>query len=75
VKALVLVLGVAVTLASSIQFAPAAECHHQTKSDRVVVRQPSRINNAYAAWPTTQPPPYGYASGYYSGGYSAPAGR
>jgi len=75
VKALVLILGVAATLASTIQFATAAERHHQTKSDRVVVRQPSRINNAYAAWPTTQPAPYGYASGYYSGGYSAPAGR
>jgi uncharacterized membrane protein len=72
VKALVFILGVAVTLASSVQFTTAAERHHQTKSDRVVVKQPSRTSDAYAAWPA---PSYGYASGYDSGGYSAPAGR
>ena len=74
-KAFIFAVGVAMTLASSIDYAAAAGRHHQTKSERIVVRQPTRTNDAYAAWPAQRPLPHDYGTGYYSGGYSAPAGR
>ncbi len=64
-----------VTIAASVQLAAAAQRHHN-KSDRVVVRQQPNTINSYAAWPAPAPAgSYGYAPGYYSGGYSAPAGH
>ena len=72
-KTFVTILGSALIVAASVQFAAAAQRHHP-KSDRVVVRQQPNTINSYAAWPAPASS-YGYAPGYYSGGYSAPAGR
>jgi hypothetical protein len=75
-KTTLTILGSALIVATSIQFASAApRYHHYDRTDRVVVRQPPR--DAYAAWPapTVRPELYGYAPSYYSGGYSAPAGH
>jgi hypothetical protein len=71
------VLGSALIVATSVQFAAAAQRHHHPKSDRLVVREQPRNADAYAAWPapTAQAGRYGYAPSYYSGGYSAPAGH
>jgi uncharacterized membrane protein len=76
-KAFIFAAGLAVALASTMQVAAAAERQNQNRSERVVVRQPSRaVSDAYAAWPAPQVAPSGYGYGpVYSGGYSAPAGR
>jgi hypothetical protein len=76
-KTFVTILGSVLIIASSVQFAAAAQRHHYKKSDRVVVRQQTQPYNAYAAWPAPAPAPemYGYAPSYFSGGYSAPAGH
>lgn len=76
-KTFVTILGSALIVAASVQFAAAAQRHHD-KPDRVVVRQQPNTINSYAAWPAPAPAPassYGYAPSYYSGGYSAPAGH
>ena len=72
-KMFVTILGSALIVAASVQFAAAAQRHHD-KPDRVVVRQQPNTINSYAAWPAPAGS-YGYASSYYSGGYSAPAGH
>ena len=73
-KTFVTVLGSALIITASVQFAAAAQCHCK-KSDRVVRQQPSTINS-YAAWAAlAQASSYGYAPSYYSGGHSAPAGH
>ncbi|MCA6106791.1 hypothetical protein [Bradyrhizobium cenepequi] len=76
-KTFLTILGSALIIASSVQFSAAAQRHHHNKSDRVVVRQQPRPFNAYAAWPSPAPAPeyYGYAPTYFTGGWSAPAGR
>jgi hypothetical protein len=74
-KTFVTILGSALIVAASVQFAAAAQRHHD-KPDRVVVRQQPNTINSYAAWPAPAPASsYGYAPSYYSGGYSAPAGH
>lgn len=79
-KTFMTILGSALIVASSVQFAAAAQRTHHAKtyaakSDRVVVRQQPRAYDSYAAWPAPQPQVYGYSPSYTSGGYSAPAGR
>jgi hypothetical protein len=81
-KTFITILGSALIIASSVQFAAAAQRHHHhyksDRADRVVVRQqPRAYYDSYAAWPAPAPAPeiYGYAPSYFSGGYSAPAGR
>ena len=74
-KTFVTILGSALIVAASVQFAAAAQRHHY-KSDRVVVRQQPNTINSYAAWPApAQASSYGDGPSYYSGGYSAPAGH
>ena len=75
-KTLLTLLGSALLVATSVQFATAAERHHG-KADRTAISQKQPRNvSAYASWPQpTGPQLYGYTPGYYSGGYSAPAGR
>ena len=72
-KTFLTVLGSALIVATSVQFAAAAERHHG-KTDRTVTsQQQSRNADAYAAWPAPAvQPDWAYR---YSGGYSAPAGR
>jgi hypothetical protein len=74
-KMFVTILGSALIIAASVQFAAAARRHCNT-SDRVVVRQQPSTINSYAAWAAlAQASSYGYVPSYYSGGYSAPAGH
>jgi hypothetical protein len=73
-KTFLTVLGSALIVATSAQFAAAAERHHG-KADRGVTSQQQlgRNADAYAAWPAQAvQPDWAYR---YSGGYSAPAGR
>jgi hypothetical protein len=75
-KTILTILGSALIVATSVQFAAAAQRHHHYKTDRVVVRQEPRNFDTHAAWPApVQPDRYGYAPSYYSGGWSAPAGH
>jgi hypothetical protein len=70
-KTILTILGSALIVATSMQFAAAAQRHHGKTDRTAVTGQQSR--GAYAAWPApaTQPD-WSYR---YSGGYSAPAGR
>lgn len=71
-KTVLTILGSALIVATSVQFASAAP-RHQNKADRAVVsQQQPRPVDAYAAWPA---PAYSNDAYRYSGGYSAPAGR
>ena len=71
-KTILTVLGSALIVATSTQFAAATQRHHG-KADRAVSsQQQSRNADAYAAWPAPPQQPDWYR---YSGGYSAPAGR
>jgi hypothetical protein len=70
-KTILTILGSVALAASFVQVAAAAERHHVRKTDRAPVSQTVRDSNA--AWADTYAQP-GW-SGYYSGGYSAPAGR
>ncbi len=72
-KTILTIIGSALIVATSVQFADAAQRHHG-KADRAVTsqRQLGRNADAYAAWPA--PSPQSDWSRY-SGGYSAPAGR
>ena len=69
-KTILTILGSALIVATSVQFAAAAQRHHG-KADRTVATQ-QQTRNAYAAWPAPAVQPDGYR---YSGGYSAPAGH
>ena len=72
-KTIFTVLGSALIVAASAQFAAAAQRHHG-KTDRAVAgQQQSRNADAYAAWPA--PVAQSDWASRYSGGYSAPAGR
>ena len=67
-KTILTVVGSALIVAASVQFADAAQRHHG-KVDRAVSQE--QLNrNAYAAWPAPQSD-----WSRYSGGFSAPAGR
>jgi hypothetical protein len=75
-KTILTVLGAALITASAMQMASAAE-HRTHKAHRapVATTEQFRDSNAYEA-PSVQPewPGYGY-DGYYSHGFSAPAGH
>ena len=72
-KTILTVLGSALIVATSVQFATAAQRHHG-KTDRAVSsQQQTRNADAYAAWPA--PAVQSDWASRYSGGYSAPAGR
>ena len=72
-KTIFTVLGSALIVAASVQFAAAAQ-RHQAKTDRTVTsQQQTRNADAYAAWPAPALQPDW--SSRYSGGFSAPAGR
>ena len=71
-KAILTILGSALIVATSVQFAAAAQRHHGKTDRTVATQQQSRGSDAYAAWPAPAAQPDGYR---YSGGYSAPAGR
>ena len=71
-KTIVTILGSALLITATVQFAAAAQRHHG-KTDRTVLsQQQTRNANAYAAWPAPAAEPDWYR---YSGGYSAPAGH
>jgi hypothetical protein len=70
-KTMLTILGSALIVATSVQFAAAAQ-HHHGKADRAVATQRQTRNaDAYAAWPA----PAQSDAYRYSGGYSAPAGH
>jgi hypothetical protein len=71
-KTILTVVGSALIVAASMQFAAAAQRHHGKANQAVTSEQQARNANAYAAWPA--PTPQSDWSRY-SGGYSAPAGR
>jgi opacity protein-like surface antigen len=72
-KTILTILGSALIIATSTQFAAAAQ-RHQGKTDHTAVsQQQTRNADAYAAWPAPAAQPDWYSR--YSGGYSAPAGR
>jgi hypothetical protein len=71
-KTILTILGSALIVSASVQFADAAQRHHG-KADRAVTdQQLGRNSDAYAAWPAPAAQP---DWSRYSGGYSAPAGR
>ena len=69
-KTMLTILGSALIVAASVQFAAAAQRHHGKADRAVVTQQQTRNTDAYAAWPAPQSDAYRY-----SGGFSAPAGR
>ena len=73
-KTILTVLGSALIVATSMQFAAAAQRHH-VKAARAVAGQQlqSRNADAYAAWPA--PAAQSDWSTRHSGGFSAPAGH
>jgi hypothetical protein len=72
-KTILTILGSALVAAATVQFAAAAERHHTRKADRLTAPAGDQFRNSNAAWPAQQVQPDW--SRYYSGGYSAPAGR
>jgi hypothetical protein len=79
-KTILTVLGAALITASAMQMASAAEHHRYHRTGRAPVGMTDQIRNSNAyADPSVavQPewPGYGYGDGYYSHGFSAPAGR
>jgi len=73
-KTILTVLGAALITASAMQMASAAEHRtHRAHRAPVTTNEQFRDSNAYAA-PQPEWPGYGY-DGYYSHGFSAPAGR
>jgi hypothetical protein len=77
-KTILTVVGAALIAASAVSTASAAERHQRYHRAPVGLSDQVRNSNAYVA-PTVavQPewPGYGYGDGYYSHGFSAPAGR
>ena len=73
-KTILTVVGSALIVAASVQFADAAQRHHNNANGAATQQQiQSRNADAYAAWPAPAvQPDWAYR---YSGGYSAPAGR
>ena len=70
-KSMLTIIGSALIVATSVQFAAAAQRHHGRADRAVAIQQQSRNADAYAAWPApAQSDVYRY-----SGGFSAPAGR
>ncbi len=73
-KKTILTLGTAVIALSAVQMASAAE-HRTHKAHRAAVATEEQFRNSNAAWPAAEWPGYGYSDGYYSRGFSAPAGH
>jgi hypothetical protein len=76
-KTILTILGSALIAASAVQMASATEHHRYHRNDRapVATAEQFRNSNAYAAPVQPEWPGYGYGDGYYSHGFSAPAGR
>ena len=72
-KTMLTILGSALIVATSVQFAAAAQRHHDKANPAVVTQQQTRNSNAYAAWPA--PTAQSDELYRYSGGFSAPAGH
>jgi hypothetical protein len=74
-KTILTVLGTALLVVSATQMASATE-HRSHKADRAAVSRTEQFRNSNASV-AVQPewPGYGYGDGYYSHGFSAPAGR
>ncbi len=71
-KTILTILGAALIVATSVQFAAAAQRHRGKATTRAVIgQQQTRHFDAYAAWPAPQVQPDSYP---YSG-WSAPAGH
>ena len=72
-KSMLTIIGSALLVAASVQFAAATQRHHGKADRAVATKQQSRNADAYAAWPA---PAAAQSDVYrYSGGYSAPAGQ
>jgi hypothetical protein len=71
-KTMLTILGSALIVATSVQFAAAAQRHHGKVNRTVATQQQTRNGDAYAAWPAPALQSDEYR---YSGGFSAPAGR
>jgi hypothetical protein len=71
-KTILTLLGSALIVATSVQFAAAAPRHHGKADRAATTQQQTRNADAYAAWPS----PAAQSDAYrYSGGFSAPAGH
>jgi hypothetical protein len=70
-KTMLTILGSALIVTTSVQFAAAAQRHHGKADRAVATQQQTRNADAYAAWPA----PAQSDAYRYSGGYSAPAGH
>jgi hypothetical protein len=70
-KTILTIAGSALIVLSTLQFAAASE--HQARHHRSATAQ-FRQSNGYVA-PAPELPGYGYGDGYYSHGFSAPAGH
>ena len=73
-KTILTIAGSALIALSSVQFAAASE-HHGRTHHRTTANAQFRHSNAYAAPSAVAVQPEWSGYGYYSGGYSAPAGR
>jgi hypothetical protein len=75
-KMILTVLGAALITASTMQMASAAE-HRTHRAHRAPVTTNEQFRDSNASVVAVQPewPGYGYGDGYYSHGFSAPAGR
>jgi hypothetical protein len=75
-KTILTVLGAALITASAAQMASATE-HRTHRVHRAPVTTTEQFRNSNASAVAVQPelPGYGYGDGYYSHGFSAPAGR
>ena len=70
-KTILTILGSAMLVTATVQFAAAAE-HKSRKADHAPVATTGQFRNSNAAWPS----PAGQSDwSRYSGGYSAPAGH
>jgi hypothetical protein len=69
-KTILTILGAAMIVVTSVQFAAAAQRHHGKATTRAVIGQQQTSHfDAYAAWPQVRPDSYPYS------GWSAPAGH
>jgi len=73
-KTILTVLGAALITASAVQMASAAE-HHRYHRALIGMTDQVRNSNAYAAPSVAVQPEWPGYDGYYSHGFSAPAGR
>jgi hypothetical protein len=73
-KTILTLLGSALVVTATVQFADAAQ--QGRKMHRAPAAASEQFRNSNAAWPQQSvQPDWRYSGGYYSGGYSAPAGR